>query len=299
MTDCAKKLHKSPGCHVNLPEEELPDVGLTAIPRQHLMYFRTTYCFVAKRANFSSFEITHANLCFQPVIKSSNYNYLKKGQKTLQINLQLHLKILLYVSNIVAVSWGVRWSYCACSCATFLNPTHVHTNDCNNIITSLTYLLHLCTCSNHSPPPEFLNSTLMSSDQGERIQANRKLIQGDTDHDFGFEMNDQIHYKYVVRKDLGLQFGRRLFMTHRYPSIEAACAELDRMLAHMVAQAESEKPMSKQRWIEAIGVRTAEHVDVLSEFTADVEKRGGTRLRRNSCSLYTCAKGSNSFQGRT
>lgn len=58
-------------------------------------------------------------------------------------------------------------------------------------------------------------------------------------------MNDQIHYKYVVRKDLGLQFGRRLFMTHRYPSIEAACAELDRMLAHMVAQAESEKPMSK------------------------------------------------------
>jgi len=85
----------------------------------------------------------------------------------------------------------------------------------------------------------------MPSDQGEHFQANCKLIYGDYDYDLEFETDDYVHYNCVVRKDFGLHFGPLLIMTHYYPSIEAASAELNRMLAHMVAHVESGKSMSK------------------------------------------------------
>ncbi|QRC92387.1 hypothetical protein JI435_402390 [Parastagonospora nodorum SN15] len=44
----------------------------------------------------------------------------------------------------------------------------------------------------------------MSTEEGERIQANCKLIWEDFDYDIEFKTDDYVHYKCIVRKNFGL-----------------------------------------------------------------------------------------------
>jgi hypothetical protein len=53
----------------------------------------------------------------------------------------------------------------------------------------------------------------MSSAQGKRIQANCKIIWGDSDYEFDVETDDWINYWGFVKKDFGFFFGPPLTMT--------------------------------------------------------------------------------------
>lgn len=71
--------------------------------------------------------------------------------------------------------------------------------------------------------------------QGERIQANCKIIWGDSEYGYEIEVetDDWTIYQGYVKKDFGLSYGPLLIMTGFCSSDENTWKELDRMLDGM------------------------------------------------------------------
>ena len=74
---------------------------------------------------------------------------------------------------------------------------------------------------------------MMSFTQGQRIEANCKVIWGsDSEYELDVESDDTDTYQGFVRKDFGDSIGPPLTMTILCPSSKAAWTELDRMLSY-------------------------------------------------------------------
>ena len=115
----------------------------------------------------------------------------------------------------------------------------------------------------------------MSSIQGQRIEANCKIIWGgDSEYDLELETDDYEYYSIVVRKDHGDSFGAPLTMTNLCSSKDRAWAELDRMLGLWAAQVQSGQPMSKEQTLKLFGGDRGQHKRVLEQFLAEKERRG-------------------------
>ena len=69
----------------------------------------------------------------------------------------------------------------------------------------------------------------MSNDQGERIQANCRIIWGEGDYDLDIYADDYEYYSCWVKRDFGLSFGPPLTGTGLCSSPEKAWNEFDRM----------------------------------------------------------------------
>jgi uncharacterized protein YajQ (UPF0234 family) len=113
----------------------------------------------------------------------------------------------------------------------------------------------------------------MSSAQGKRIQANRKIIWGDSDYEFDVETEDSMKYWGFVKKDFGFFFGPPLTMTALCNSRENAWNELDRMLDVWARQGQSGEPMTKNQRLEIFGGPNGRNKAVLEMFMAELEKR--------------------------
>jgi hypothetical protein len=87
----------------------------------------------------------------------------------------------------------------------------------------------------------------MSSNRGQRIEANCKIIWGsDCEYDLSIETDDYINYLGYVKKDFGLSFGPVLTLTSFCHSEEATWAELDRMLEFGARQVKARKANDKE-----------------------------------------------------
>ena len=117
----------------------------------------------------------------------------------------------------------------------------------------------------------------MTSAQGERIQANCKIIWGDhDDYDLDMETDNWEEYACLVRKDYGLSLGPPLTMTQSCGSENAAWAELDRMLRIWAGQVQRGTPMTKQEYSEIFGGPRGELRNLVSDFIELGEKRKAT-----------------------
>ena len=118
----------------------------------------------------------------------------------------------------------------------------------------------------------------MSSYRGQRIEANCKIIWGNTcEYDLDIETDDFVNYACVVKKDFGISFGPPLTMTSLCPSEESAWAELDRMLRLWAIQVQRGTPMTKHESLEIFGGSRGEHRYILSKVIDYREKREGPK----------------------
>jgi hypothetical protein len=118
----------------------------------------------------------------------------------------------------------------------------------------------------------------MSSAQGQRIEANCKIIWGnDCEYDLDIETDDYVNYTCHVKKDFGDSFGLPLTMTSLCHSSEAAWAELDRMLELWAKQVKRGTPMTKDEKLEVFGGPKGEHKKLLSKVMDAFEKREGAK----------------------
>lgn len=114
----------------------------------------------------------------------------------------------------------------------------------------------------------------MSSAEGQRIEANCKIIWGSgCVYDFDIETDDYINYACVVKKDFGTSFGPPLTMTSLCPSRDAAWAELDRMLELWARSVKRGTPMTKDEKLAVFGGWKGKHSKILSDFIDVFEKR--------------------------
>jgi len=94
----------------------------------------------------------------------------------------------------------------------------------------------------------------MSSTQGQRIEANCRIIWGNNcAHDLEIETDDHVNFMCHMERDLGHSFGPPLTMTSFCYSSEAAWAELDRMLGLWAEQVNRGTPMTKDENLEIFG----------------------------------------------
>lgn len=115
----------------------------------------------------------------------------------------------------------------------------------------------------------------MSSAQGQRIEANCKIIWGNhCEYDLDLETDDYVNYACTVKRDFGTSFGPPLTMTSLCPSSEAAWAELDRMLELWARQVTRGTPMTKDEKLEIFGGWKGKHSKILSDFIDVLEERG-------------------------
>ena len=114
----------------------------------------------------------------------------------------------------------------------------------------------------------------MAADQGQRIQANCKIIWGDADYDLDVETDDWVTYTCVVKKDHGLCFGPPLTMTGICNSEGQAWRELDRMLGVWARQVQGGQPMTRAQSLEIFGGPNGRNTFVLEKFLDEVERRG-------------------------
>ena len=118
----------------------------------------------------------------------------------------------------------------------------------------------------------------MSSAQGQRIEANCKIIWGnDCEYDLDIETDDYVNYMCHVKKDFGDSFGPPLTMTSLCRSSEAAWAELDRMLELWAKQVKRGTPMTKDEQLEVFGGPKGEHKKLISQVIDAFEKREGAK----------------------
>jgi hypothetical protein len=117
----------------------------------------------------------------------------------------------------------------------------------------------------------------MSSERGQHIEANCKIIWGDDDYDLEIDTDDYLNDTCSVKKDCGLSFGPPLTMIPLLPSSEAAWAELDRMLAFRAEHVKHGLPMSKGTKSDAFSGREHEHKDL---FRGLLEKHGKRQAAR-------------------
>jgi hypothetical protein len=118
----------------------------------------------------------------------------------------------------------------------------------------------------------------MSDAQGQRIEANCKIIWGNNcEYDFDIETDDYINYICYVKKDFGYSFGPPLTLTSLCHSSEAAWGELDRMLELWAKQVKRGTPMTKDERLDIFGGRKGEFKKLLSKFIDEFEKREGVK----------------------
>jgi hypothetical protein len=118
----------------------------------------------------------------------------------------------------------------------------------------------------------------MSSTQGQRIEANCKIIWGKSyDYDLDIETDDYINYLCHVKKDFGESYGPLLMMTCLCRSSEAAWAELDRMLELCAEQVVRGTPMTDDKRLEIFGGPKGEHKNILTIFMNECRKREGAK----------------------
>jgi hypothetical protein len=118
----------------------------------------------------------------------------------------------------------------------------------------------------------------MSSVQGQRIQANCKIIWGDdSEYDLDAESDDYINYTCFVRKDYGTSFGPPLTMTGLCYTREGAWAELDRRLKLWARQVQRGTPMTRDEHLEIFGGPRGKYRHILSICMDAFEKSKGTK----------------------
>ena len=112
----------------------------------------------------------------------------------------------------------------------------------------------------------------MSSAQGQRIQANCRIIWGDRDYDPDIETDDWLNWSCIVKQELPLGPGPPLTMAGLCPSQELAWQELDRMLHVWAKQVQSGQPMTKAQSLEIFGGFKGRSKVTLGKFIDKVEK---------------------------
>jgi hypothetical protein len=118
----------------------------------------------------------------------------------------------------------------------------------------------------------------MSDAQGQRIEANCKIIWGSNcEYHLNIETDDWVNYICFVKKDFGDSFGPPLTMTSACRSSEAAWAELDRMLELWARQVKRGTPMTKDENLEIFGGPKGEHKHLLSRVMDVFEKKEGVK----------------------
>jgi hypothetical protein len=119
----------------------------------------------------------------------------------------------------------------------------------------------------------------MSDAQGQRIEANCKIIWGSScDYDLDIETDDWVNYVCVVKKDFGTSYGPLLMITSVCRSSEAAWAELDRVLDLWAKQVKRWTPMTKAENLEIFEGPKGEHKRLLRKFMDQLERREGVKL---------------------
>lgn len=115
----------------------------------------------------------------------------------------------------------------------------------------------------------------MSDAQGERIQANCKIIWGDGDYDLDIESDNSSYPSHLcfVKRDYGLSFGPALTMTGVCSSSEQAWNELDRMLSLWARQKQSGQPMTRELELEIFGGPHGRDKRIVGQFLDAKEKR--------------------------
>ena len=82
----------------------------------------------------------------------------------------------------------------------------------------------------------------MSSAQGQRVEANCKIIWGsDCEYDLDIETDDWETWSCWVKKDYGLSFGPPIWGTSLCRSSEAAWQELDETLQSWASQGKEKR----------------------------------------------------------
>ena len=131
--------------------------------------------------------------------------------------------------------------------------------------------------------PKHITQTMASSQpqgrsqgelQGERIQANCRIIWGNDDYDLDISTDDWEWYSCSVQKDFGTELGPPLTMTGLCNSSEKAWAELDRMLDVWARQVQSGKPMTEEQQLEIFGGERGENRGILKKWFAEKERMG-------------------------
>ena len=118
----------------------------------------------------------------------------------------------------------------------------------------------------------------MSSIQGQRIEANCKIIWGNGyEFDLDIETEDYVTYICVVKIDFGESFGPPLMLTSGCPSSEAAWAELDRMLDLWAKQVQRGTPMTRDESLKIFGGPRGQHRQLLRKAMDAFERREGAK----------------------
>jgi len=108
----------------------------------------------------------------------------------------------------------------------------------------------------------------MSNDQGERIQANCRIIWGEGDYDLDIYADDYEYYSCWVKRDFGLSFGPPLTGTGLCSSPEKAWNEFDRMLREWAQSVKNGKPMTKEEQLSIFSGPNGEHRALLETVDA-------------------------------
>ena len=115
----------------------------------------------------------------------------------------------------------------------------------------------------------------MSSEQGQRIQANCKVIWGDGDYDFDIETNDWVNWQCIVKINFGDAYEPLLTMTQLYNSKERAYSELDKMLDVWARQGWRGLPMTKKQKLDLSCGTNSQSRDAVEQFLNELKRREG------------------------
>jgi len=115
----------------------------------------------------------------------------------------------------------------------------------------------------------------MSSERGQRIEANCKIIWGDGDYDLDIETDDWVNWQCSVKRDYGDEFGPPLTMTGLCNSQDRAWSELNRMLDVWARQVQSGLPMTKEQSLDIFSGPNGQSRAVLGKFLDELKRREG------------------------